>query len=368
MGEVLDLPPPEKSLKGLLWQERARALYERYAHVLRALYELAHVLVIHILVQYYAPPGESWAELVAGTVIGFTWISMAGNSPVAWLFFLGTLQVTDARWAAFTDAIVERYGDVYDGYGGWAMGHLGFGVFAVTYIGHGLLLLPFDLMALQQQSKIQPGKYHVTDPKRPLGRLLRALVVNFVLTYFFNLAMTAQVVWTRGRRGYDFGFGKPLPSKQQQVAWFILGLCWNEVNFYYSHRLLHHPRLYAKIHKKHHEYTAPFGLMALYSHPVEHLISNLWAFLGVMPLLRFHGYFAYCWVAAAIMGTQTHHCGYRFPWIAEFDHQPDFHDLHHQLFNCNFGNTTWLDKLHGTAKDPWETREKIKKLEEDKYK
>ena len=29
-------------------------------------------------------------------------------------------------------------------------------------------------------------------------------------------------------------------------------------------------------------YTAPFGLMALYSHPVEHLISNLWAFLGVM--------------------------------------------------------------------------------------
>jgi len=239
------------------------------------------------------------------------------------------------------------------------MGHIGYGVFAVTYIVHGLLLLPFDLLAIER-SKIQPGQHQVTDPRKPLPRLMRALVQNFILTFLFNLAMTAQVIWTRGRWGYDMGFGSKLPSKQQQVIWFVLGLCWNEVNFYYSHRALHHPRIYSKIHKKHHEYTAPFGLMALYSHPVEHLISNLWAFLGIVPILRFHSYFAYCWVAAAIMGTQTHHCGYRFPWIAEFDHQPDFHDLHHQLFNCNYGNTTWLDTLHGTAKDPWETRAKLK--------
>ena len=43
---------------------------------------------------------------------------------------------------------------------------------------------------------------------------------------------------------------------------------------YYS-RFLHHPRLYKHIHKKHHEWTAPIGIVALYSHPIEHVFSNL---------------------------------------------------------------------------------------------
>ncbi len=40
-------------------------------------------------------------------------------------------------------------------------------------------------------------------------------------------------------------------------------------------RLLHHPRLYKYVHKKHHEWTAPIGWVAVYAHPVEHIISNM---------------------------------------------------------------------------------------------
>lgn len=39
-------------------------------------------------------------------------------------------------------------------------------------------------------------------------------------------------------------------------------------------RLLHHPKLYKKIHKKHHEWTAPIGVIALYCHPVEHVVGR----------------------------------------------------------------------------------------------
>ena len=53
-------------------------------------------------------------------------------------------------------------------------------------------------------------------------------------------------------------------------------------------------------------------------------------------------------MVGACLGTQTHHSGYRLPWIADFDEQPDFHDFHHQRFNCCFGNLGWLDALHGT--------------------
>ena len=41
------------------------------------------------------------------------------------------------------------------------------------------------------------------------------------------------------------------------------------------HRVLHHPLLYKHIHKKHHEWSTPIGLVADYAHPVEHVISNI---------------------------------------------------------------------------------------------
>ena len=50
------------------------------------------------------------------------------------------------------------------------------------------------------------------------------------------------------------------------------------------------------------------------------------------------------------LGTQTHHSGYRLPWVAAFDEQPDFHDFHHQRFSCCYGNIGWLDALHGTSR------------------
>jgi hypothetical protein len=35
--------------------------------------------------------------------------------------------------------------------------------------------------------------------------------------------------------------------------------------------------------------------------------------------------------------AHRHHCGYRWPWTPFFDHQPDFHDFHHEKFNTNYG-------------------------------
>lgn len=37
-------------------------------------------------------------------------------------------------------------------------------------------------------------------------------------------------------------------------------------------RLFHHPFFYKRIHKIHHEWTAPIGVVSLYAHPVEHVV------------------------------------------------------------------------------------------------
>ena len=54
-----------------------------------------------------------------------------------------------------------------------------------------------------------------------------------------------------------------------------------------------------------------------------------------------------------------------WPWMWYVDHQPNFHDFHHEKFNVNFGMTTWLDRFHQTDL-LW--LEEVHKLEEQKKK
>lgn len=42
----------------------------------------------------------------------------------------------------------------------------------------------------------------------------------------------------------------------------------------YLSRLFHHPKLYKKIHKKHHEWTAPIGVVSIYADPIEHVVNT----------------------------------------------------------------------------------------------
>lgn len=49
---------------------------------------------------------------------------------------------------------------------------------------------------------------------------------------------------------------------------------------YWIHRLLHCKWWYEKIHKVHHEYTAPIGFAASYAHWAEILMLGFPSFLG----------------------------------------------------------------------------------------
>ena len=51
----------------------------------------------------------------------------------------------------------------------------------------------------------------------------------------------------------------------QMVVCLIIEDTWQ----YWFHRLLHHKSIYKYVHKIHHHFQAPFGMVAEYAHPIE---------------------------------------------------------------------------------------------------
>ncbi|XP_061188759.1 fatty acid hydroxylase domain-containing protein 2-like [Saccostrea echinata] len=188
--------------------------------------------------------------------------------------------------------------------------------------------------------KIQKGKNLMIE-KRRLWDLFNNILLNSTaillpgaVVFYFLLK------W----RGSDLTFTPPsISSFFLHFSGFIVI---EEIGFYYAHRLLHSSFFYKRIHKKHHEWTAPVGLTAVYAHPVEMLISNLIPFLCGPVVFASNLVTSLWWFAIAFTVTIIHHSGYHLPLLPS----PEFHDFHHLKFTGNYGVLGVLDRLHGTDK------------------
>jgi lathosterol oxidase len=132
------------------------------------------------------------------------------------------------------------------------------------------------------------------------------------------------------------------------VAMILLHDTW----FYFTHRLMHHPKIYRHVHKVHHQSTDPSPFAAFSFHPIEALIDG-----GVFVVFAFtfpvHMIALWIWQLIHVVLNIVAHLGYEiYPkgfnkhWLFKFKAPATHHNMHHAKTLGNYGfYFTWWDKL-----------------------
>ena len=202
-------------------------------------------------------------------------------------------------------------------------------VFLGSYYIPSLILFLIDLKKWFTDYKIQKAK--VDDIMGIYKKCLPNILVNTIL---LPIPMIGVLILFQNVLGFEFSILK-------MGFDFLVGLFLTDIFFYTGHKLFHHPKLYKKYHKKHHEITAPIGISALYMTPPDLYFGNIIPVYLPMIILSAHPYTIYLWMILTTVNTVVlAHSG--------FKNLAEFHDIHHKYFTKNYGINIFMDKILGT--------------------
>ncbi len=172
--------------------------------------------------------------------------------------------------------------------------------------------------------------------------------------------------------GYLFFFG-PLveytlvyKDLDAHSTWYFFGsvaltLLVHDTYFYWTHRAMHHPKLFPVFHKVHHLSTNPSPWAAMAFHPLEAVVEfgivaivpflypihplAIGLFLLIMMIYNVYGH----------LGYELYPKGFASSILGRWINTSVNHNQHHQYFKGNYGlYFLWWDRWMGTLRSDYE--------------
>lgn len=143
------------------------------------------------------------------------------------------------------------------------------------------------------------------------------------------------------------------------VFTLVLAILWHDMYFYWTHRWMHHPRLFKLFHAVHHRSINPTPWAAFSFHPTEAVIEAL-VYVIFPFIIPVHPFVLVAALTIMNVMNVLGHSGYEFfpsgwlkrplgKWLNTSVH----HNMHHRRSNCNYGlYFNWWDRwCHTNASD-----------------
>ncbi|KAJ1675479.1 C-4 sterol methyl oxidase [Spiromyces aspiralis] len=247
---------------------------------------------------------------------------------------------------------VERWWlSLFEGRNEWVVFTLvAFIMHELVYFGRYVPFWVCDYIPALQKYKIQQNK--LTTNEMQFKCLKKLLFCHFVIEAPLMVGFL-PVARYFGIETTEVPFPALKTMALQIAVFFVLEDFWH----YWIHRLFHYGPLYRYVHKVHHEFSAPFGIVAEYAHPAETIIFGQGTILSPLLYCKYvdtvHAVTMLLWIWFRLFQAIDAHSGYDFPWslhnFLPFWAGADHHDYHHMAFVSNFSSSfRWWDTIFGT--------------------
>ncbi|MGN6247256.1 MAG: sterol desaturase family protein [Ginsengibacter sp.] len=145
----------------------------------------------------------------------------------------------------------------------------------------------------------------------------------------------------------------------------------HDTYFYWTHRLMHHPKIFRWFHLVHHLSTNPSPWAAYSFHPLEAIVeAGIFAvFLFTIPMHPLHlAIFFFIMIVYNVyghLGYELYPKGFSRHWCGKWINTSVNHNQHHQYFKGNYGlYFLWWDRWMKTIRSDYD--EKFTSVKEQK--
>ena len=193
--------------------------------------------------------------------------------------------------------------------------------------------------------------------KIPQPRKVRSEIFYSIITLLIFCAVS-WLIFDLKKHGLTKIYLDPAEFGYTYFAFSIVLMVFiHDAYFYWTHRLMHHPRIFKLVHLRHHLSDNPTPWSAFSFHPVEAIIAA-----GIIPVIVFliptHPYAIFIFLTFMTLINVMGHLGYEtFPMkfrkskIGIWQNTSTNHNIHHQRSAYNYGlYFTFWDRLMGTYK------------------
>jgi lathosterol oxidase len=144
---------------------------------------------------------------------------------------------------------------------------------------------------------------------------------------------------------------------------FPLMFVLHDTYFYWTHRLMHHKKLFPVFHLVHHHSTNPSPWAAYAFHPLEAVVeAGIFAvFLFTIPIHPLHLFIFFLFMILynvyGHLGYELYPKGFNRHVIGRWINTSVNHNLHHQYFKGNYGlYFTFWDRIMGTIRKDYDQK------------